>query len=342
MYVNTPPSPAPAVSTTGTYIWLSKPHKSPCKDRRWAPTTPSNTSTPPTAAPSPAAIKAQIERRLHEINGEMSTWLPDSTISQFNQLQDERWFVLPPDFATVLREAVELQAITAGGLDVSLGTLVNRWGFGPTPRAADPAASTSEARGMAQLELAEESGMWFVRKKQPQMQLDLSAIAKGYGVDALAAVLDAADISDYLVEIGGELRGRGLNPLQQPWRVGIEHPQAREQHVAIVALDGLALATSGDYRNYYHDAEGAIQTHVLDPRSGRPVQHNIASLSVIAGSAMRADGLATGLYALGAEDALDVANRHNLAVCLITREGDDYHLAATPAFHPYLSPSSEK
>ena len=174
------------------------------------------------------------------------------------------------------------------------------------------------------------------------MQLDLSAIAKGYGVDALAAVLDAADISDYLVEIGGELRGRGLNPQQQPWRVGIEHPAAREQHVAVVALDGMALATSGDYRNYYHDAHGAIQTHVLDPRSGRPVQHNIASLSVIAGSAMRADGLATDLYALGAEDALDVANRHNLAVCLITREGDDYHLAATPAFHPYLSPSSEK
>lgn len=172
----------------------------------------------------------------------MSTWLPDSTISQFNQLQDERWFVLPPDFATVLREAIELHGITQGGLDVSLGTLVNRWGFGPTPRAADPAASTSEARGMAQLELAEESGMWFVRKKQPQLQLDLSAIAKGYGVDALVAVLDAADISDYLVEIGGELRGRGLNPLQQPWRVGIEHPQAREQHVAVVALDGLALA----------------------------------------------------------------------------------------------------
>ena len=95
----------------------------------------------------------------------MSTWLPDSTISQFNQLQDERWFVLPPDFATVLREAIELHGITQGGLDVSLGTLVNRWGFGPTPRAADPAASTSEARGMAQFELAEESGMWFVRKK---------------------------------------------------------------------------------------------------------------------------------------------------------------------------------
>ncbi len=99
------------------------------------------------ALPSPAAIKAQIERRLQEINAEMSTWLPDSTISQFNQQQDERWFVLPPDFATVLREAIELHGITQGGLDVSLGTLVNRWGFGPTPRAAEPAA-----RGCLQLD----------------------------------------------------------------------------------------------------------------------------------------------------------------------------------------------
>ncbi len=147
------------------------------------------------ALPSPAAIKAQIERRLHEVNAEMSPYLPDSAISQFNQLRDDRWFLLPPDFATVLREAVALHEVTQGGLDVSLGALVNLWGFGPEPRRDSPPppdAIAARTSGMAQFELAEESGMWFVRKHAPLLQLDLCAIAKGYGVDAVAGVLAAS------------------------------------------------------------------------------------------------------------------------------------------------------
>ena len=121
------------------------------------------------ALPSPAELKAQIERRLHEVNAEMSTYLPDSTISQFNQLRDDRWFLLPPDFATVLRAAVDLHGITQGGLDVSLGALVNLWGFGPEPRRDSPPppdAIAARTSGMGQFELAEESGMWFVRDCQ--------------------------------------------------------------------------------------------------------------------------------------------------------------------------------
>ena len=147
------------------------------------------------ALPSPAAIKAQIERRLHEVNAEMSPYLPDSAISQFNQLRDDRWFLLPPDFATVLREAVALHEVTQGGLDVSLGALVNLWGFGPEPRRDSPpppAAIAARTSGLGQFELAEESGMWFVRKHAPLLQLDLCAIAKGYGVDAVAGVLAAS------------------------------------------------------------------------------------------------------------------------------------------------------
>jgi len=146
------------------------------------------------ALPSPAAIKAQIERRLHEVNAEMSPYLPDSAISQFNQLRDDRWFLLPPDFATVLREAVALHEVTQGGLDVSLGALVNLWGFGPEPRRDSPPppdAIAARTSGMGQFELAEESGMWFVRKHAPLLQLDLCAIAKGYGVDAVAGVVGA-------------------------------------------------------------------------------------------------------------------------------------------------------
>ena len=147
------------------------------------------------ALPSPAEVKAQVERRLHAINAEMSTYLPDSTISQFNQLRDDRWFLLPPDFATVLRAAVDLHGITQGGLDVSLGSLVNLWGFGPEPRRDSPPppdAIAARTSGMALFELAEESGMWFVRKHAPLLQLDLCAIAKGYGVDAVAGVLAAS------------------------------------------------------------------------------------------------------------------------------------------------------
>ena len=291
------------------------------------------------ALPSPAAIKAQIERRLHEVNAEMSPYLPDSAISQFNQLRDDRWFLLPPDFATVLREAVALHEVTQGGLDVSLGALVNLWGFGPEPRRDSPPppdAIAARTSGMAQFELAEESGMWFVRKHAPLLQLDLCAIAKGYGVDAVAGVLAAADIGDFLVEIGGELYGRGVNPQRQPWRVGVEHPLQRTQHVAVVALDGLALATSGDYRNFFVDDNGAMQSHVIDPRSGRPVRHEIASLSVLAPTAMRADGLATGLYALGAEAAWAVATQQDLAVCLVTRRDGDFHRILSPAFQAQL------
>ena len=291
------------------------------------------------ALPSPAAIKAQIERRLHEVNAEMSPYLPDSAISQFNQLRDDRWFLLPPDFATVLREAVALHEVTQGGLDVSLGALVNLWGFGPEPRRDSPPppdAIAARTSGMGQFELAEESGMWFVRKHAPLLQLDLCAIAKGYGVDAVAGVLAAADIGDFLVEIGGELYGRGVNPQRQPWRVGVEHPLQRTQHVAVVALDGLALATSGDYRNFFVDDNGAMQSHVIDPRSGRPVRHDIASLSVLAPTAMRADGLATGLYALGAEAAWAVATQQDLAVCLVTRRDGDFHRILSPAFQAQL------
>lgn len=265
----------------------------------------------------------------------MSTYLPDLAISQFNQLRDDRWFLLPPDFATVLRAAVDLHGITQGGLDVSLGSLVNLWGFGPEPRRDSPPppdAIAARTSGMALFELAEESGMWFVRKHAPLLQLDLCAIAKGYGVDAVAGVLAAADIGDFLVEIGGELYGRGVNPQRQPWRVGVEHPLQRTQHVAVVALDGLALATSGDYRNFFVDDNGAMQSHVIDPRSGRPVRHDIASLSVLAPTAMRADGLATGLYALGAEAAWAVATQQDLAVCLVTRRDGDFHTTLTPAF----------
>ena len=275
------------------------------------------------ALPSPAAIKAQIERRLHEVNAEMSPYLPDSAISQFNQLRDDRWFLLPPDFATVLREAVAL----------------HEWGFGPEPRRDSPPppdAIAARTSGMGQFELAEESGMWFVRKHAPLLQLDLCAIAKGYGVDAVAGVLAAADIGDFLVEIGGELYGRGVNLQRQPWRVGVEHPLQRTQHVAVVALDGLALATSGDYRNFFVDDNGAMQSHVIDPRSGRPVRHDIASLSVLAPTAMRADGLATGLYALGAEAAWAVATQQDLAVCLVTRRDGDFHRILSPAFQAQL------
>ena len=157
------------------------------------------------ALPSPAEVKTQIEHRLREVNAAMSTYLPDSTISQFNQLRDDRWFLLPPDFATVLRAAVDLHGITQGGLDVSLGSLVNLWGFGPEPRRDSPPppdAIAARTSGMALFELAEESGMWFVRKHAPLLQLDLCAIAKGYGVDAVAGVLAAAGIGDF----GGVLK----------------------------------------------------------------------------------------------------------------------------------------
>lgn len=291
------------------------------------------------ALPEAARIQGEIDALLADINRQMSTYDPDSDISRFNRLGAGESLVVGADFAQVLDEAVRLHALTAGALDVTVGPLVNVWGFGPDksviqmPDAATLAAVRQRV-GLDKIRIEAVPQGARLTKLADGVALDFSAIAKGFGVDKVADYLERLGVAHYLVEIGGELRGRGYNAQGAPWQVGIETPQLAQQgrvH-SVVPLAQRALATSGDYRNFRVDERGNRLAHIIDPVSGRPIRHRLASVSVLADSAMRADGLATGLFVLGEEKALALAEQHGWAVLLIIHGDDGFRIETSAAF----------
>ncbi len=280
--------------------------------------------------PPPQEIQRQMDGLLEEVNRQMSTYRPDSEISRFNQMRNTgRPMPISADFAAVTAEAVRLNRLTDGALDVTVGPLVNLWGFGPDRRiTAEPDQEKIEQAakmvGIDKIVLAQNGRTASLAKTHPDVYLDLSSIAKGFGVDKLALHLESLGINDYLVEIGGELRGLGRNAQGQPWRVGIEQPAMLQGGgtQTVVPLNHCALATSGDYRNFHTDQQGRRLSHIIDPKSKTPISHRLASVSVLADNAMTADGLSTALFVLGEEQALRLAERHGLAVFLIIRNDD--------------------
>lgn len=251
----------------------------------------------------PDDVMAAISARLDTIIAEMSHWRTDSLISAYNRSDGGEWIALPPDFSAVIETGLTIARASGGAFDPTIGRLVDLAGFGPDPKQAsgDPAAIDT-ARGAAGWErLRLEDG----RLLQPGgLALDLSGIAKGYAVDAVADLLAGRGIAHALVEIGGELVGRGVRPDGDPWWVDLEDPPGIVLPRLRVALHGLAVATSGNYRR---------GGHTLDPRSGRPIAHRLGSVSVIHRSAMEADAWATALTVLGAEAGIAIATREGLA-----------------------------
>lgn len=282
--------------------------------------------------PKPEAVQQALDSLLKQVNNEMSTYQKDSQISQFNQLKSANEpFAVSADFAKVVQEAIRLNGVTQGALDVTVGKLVNLWGFGPDKRlnkapSDEQLAAIAPSVGIEKLQLQEVAGKPALSKLHPDLYLDLSSIAKGFGVDKLAEHLESLGLANYLVEIGGELRGKGVNLQQQPWRIGIEAPEFEQGKTTAmtVPLHNLAMATSGDYRNYFEDEQGNRLSHIIDPKALRPVSHNLASITVLAPTTMTADGLSTGLFVLGAEKALEVAEQDKLAVFLIKKQGDKF------------------
>jgi len=284
------------------------------------------------------AARLAIQAALDEVVAQMSTWEAGSDISQFNQA-GPGWRALPDAFFHVLRHAMALADDTAGAYDPTVGPLVNVWGFGPHQRAFEPPspAAVDAARlrcGWRRVALDAETQAAY----QPGgAYLDLSSIAKGYGVDRAAMALDALGITQYLVEVGGELRARGNRPDGQPWRVAVEVPDASDDHALALPLEDLSIATSGDYRR--HAGRGdARYAHTIDPRTGQPVRNNVASVSVLHPVCMQADALATVLTVLGETDGLDYARRHDLAALFILRDAGAYRVIATPAFQARATP----
>ncbi len=275
----------------------------------------------------PKALQQAIEARLVSINQQMSTYDPQSAISKFNQSRSTDWQLVPAELVTVVSAAQQLAKLSDGQFDPTVGPLVNLWGFGPDHRPDEipSAAAITSAKaviGYNKLQVQREPPA--LQKLNPELYIDLSAIAKGYGVDEIGKVVEQHGVTNYLAEIGGELRGRGKNPRGTPWRIGIEKPVAGERIASnIIDLDGKAVATSGDYRNYF-EQNGRRFSHTIDPNTGRPITHKLASVSVVHSSTMMADGWATTLMVLGPERGLALANQQKLAVLMLIKDGDGF------------------
>jgi len=287
-----------------------------------------------------------VHAMLQDVDTHMSTWRTESELSQFNDSIDTDWQVMTPATTRVIAHALNTSVASRGAFDVTVGPLVDLWGFGAGSASASVVGnarkpSTQSIRqqlaqvGSDAIEVDLDANA--VRKLNPGSRLDLSGIAKGHGVDRVAGLLDAEGISSYLVEVGGELRARGRKSDESEWKVAIERPLAGQRDVfRIVDLKDAAIATSGDYRNFFADG-GQRYSHSIDPRTGEPVKHELASVSVVASSTMAADALSTACMIMGPVEAMDFARQQHIAVHLILKAGSALKEEYSPAFESLLS-----
>lgn len=267
-----------------------------------------------------------VEAEILDVENRMSTYIGDSEISRFNDYRDTDWFSVSALFCDAIREALNLAERTDGAFDMTVGPVVNLWGFGPTGRIETPPDADELAERLALTgyeRLHADCARPAIRKDLAGLYVDLSAYAKGYAVDRTAAILRDRGIANFLVEIGGELRAAGHNARGKPWSIAVERPVAGGRSVQnIYELADAAMATSGDYRNFF-EHQGLRYSHAIDPRSGRPVRHDGASVTVIADTAADADGLATALLVMGPAAGFEFAERESIAAYFLIRDGDD-------------------
>ncbi|MGI9205674.1 MAG: FAD:protein FMN transferase [Woeseiaceae bacterium] len=279
-------------------------------------------------APENAVNKELISNRvntiLERINGRMSTWLPESELSVFNANPSTNWINTSPEFCRVFESALAISHHTHGAFDITVGPLVNLWGFGPREQGTlEPPTDASIEVAVNRIgyrKLQADCDLPGVRKSQADVYVDLSAFAKGYAVDQIADELDGHGLVNYLVEIGGELRMRGHNASEDDWAIAIEKPTELERTVqVIVHLTDQAMATSGDYRNFFEHGEKRF-SHTIDPRTGRPVSHHGAAVTVVSENAARADALATALLVLGPDEGFSFAESERIAANFLLRD----------------------
>ena len=283
-------------------------------------------------------LKHSVEQRLIEINQLMSTYIDDSELSLFNISAPNSPYLLSQETAFVVAEALRIGALSEGALDVTVGPLVNLWGFGPTkrPETIPTASQITQAKRLSGLDKLQLNGLELT-KTVDGLYLDLSTIAKGYGVDAISQLLADAKLDNFLVEIGGEMRVSGTKANGEAWRIAIEKPVTTERAVQrIISVGNHAVATSGDYRNYFEEA-GVRYSHLIDPNTGYPIQHKTVSATVVHPSSMTADGLATAMMVLSPEQAKALAEKENLALLLVFKEGDGFIEYQSPAFQQIVT-----
>jgi len=282
--------------------------------------------------PSPAKVQAAVETILQGIDQHYSTYRADSIVSQFNQLPATQCQAMPPDMLELVALGQHLAHQSGGAFDLTVEPLLDLWGFGPQARheqVPDPQA-LAKARQRVGYQHLRIDGQALC--KNAPVELDFNSIAAGHAVDLISERLRAMGIANFLAEATGELKAVGHKPDGSPWRVALELPREDRQVARqIIALNGLAVSTSGDYRHYFEE-NGRRYSHTFDARLGRPVMHDLASVTVLDASALQADGYSTLLLILGPERGWDFALAHGLAAVLVTRVEGGFVSRSTPAF----------
>jgi FAD:protein FMN transferase len=287
---------------------------------------------------SPDTVRNAIEAELDDITRHFSTYTPDSELSRFNRSRDTGWISASAELVQVLSEARRISELSQGAYDVTVGPLVDLWGFGPEvtedriPSEAEIAAAQART-GYTHLDIRPSPPA--IRKDIPDLTVDVASIAQGYTVDRVSERLDSLGIANYLVEIGGELRGKGLNQLGGHWRIGIERPAPGERAVySIIRIADVGVSTSGDYRDYF-ERDGQRYSHTINPQTGRPVSHRLASVTVVSENTMRADALSTALMVLGPEAGYHLAEQAGIAAYFIINSDAGFTDRETTVFDRY-------
>lgn len=297
------------------------------------------------AGVSPArqqALQNAVQRQLDDDDRELSTWKSDSVLSRFNQYQGIAPQPISENMADIITQSLRIGHHTAGAMDITVGPLVNLWGFGPQKQPVKtPTQSQIDAAraltGFQHLQVINRGKGSWLQKDLPNLYVDLSTVGEGFATDHLARLMEKEGINNYLVSVGGAVLTRGRNAQNKPWQVAIQKPTDRENAVqAIVDLQGHGISTSGSYRNYY-ELDGKRISHVIDPATGRPIDHKLVSATVIATTALEADGWDTGLMVLGTERAKALALRDKLAVYLIYKQGEGFASWMSPQFAAFIT-----
>ncbi len=280
-------------------------------------------------------LKKDIDKLLVTINQQMSTYIDDSEISQFNDFKSTDWFAVSRDFLEVVTIAQKISQATHGAFDITISPLVDLWGFGSETRLAVPHQEqlTESLKHTGYEKLSLRNTPPAIRKKDKLLQIDLSAIAKGYAVDKVRKLLKTKGLNNFLVEIGGEISASGTNQIGEIWKIAIENPE--NLPTKILTLKDISVATSGDYRNFFIK-NGKRFSHIINPKTGYPTSYKLASITVLDQSTVIADAYATALLVMGEQRAIIFIKKHKLKTHLFIREASTYRtwnsLDGTPPF----------
>jgi thiamine biosynthesis lipoprotein len=301
----------------------------------------------PDAAPR---LRAAVDEVFADVDRRLSTYRNDSEISRFNRAPAKEWFPVSSTTAEIVAASLAMSRQTEGALDITVGPLVQLWHFGPAAL-TDETSSTdlvppdeaalraARARvGYGKLDVCLDPPR--IRKRVHGLELVLSAVGEGYAIDRVAVALGERGYMNFLIELGGEIRTSGAGPGGKPWRVAIQRPSTeRAEMQSSVLLSNASIATSGDYRRYF-EHEGRRFSHIIDPRTGRPIDHALASVTVVADDALTADAWDTALLVLGAERGYDCAVEHEIAALFISREGGRFVVQETPVWQKRFATAS--